>query len=329
MFCQLLFYFFILHFSLLSSAQQKTSPLPIIFDSDMGPDYDDVGAITLLHAFADSGRIKILATMASTKYECVACVMNVFNTYFQRPDIPIGIPKGNGLTLKDWQHWTDTLVKKYPHKIKSNEDVMDAVELYRKILSGQKDHSVTIVTTGFLTNVSNLLRSKGDNYSALNGKDLVKQKVKHLVCMAGRFPSGQEFNVDQDASASQNVFSNWPTDILLSGFEIGQKIKTGLPLIHNSSIQDSPVKNVFSICIPKAAEDSAGRMSWDETAVLVAVKGYEPFYRLEYGRMAVAADGSDRWIKEGHQQAHLVEVVSPLVVQDYINKLMMHQPMKK
>jgi inosine-uridine nucleoside N-ribohydrolase len=221
------------------------------------------------------------------------------------------------------------LIAKYPHKIKSNEEVMDAVELYRKILSAQRDHSVTIVTTGFLTNVSNLLQSKGDKYSTLDGKNLVKQKVKQLVCMAGRFPSGQEFNVDQDASASRNVFREWPTDILLSGFEIGQKIKTGLPLIQNHGIQDSPVKNVFSICIPMAAEDSAGRMSWDETAVLVAAKGYEPFYGLEFGRMEVAADGSDRWINEGKQQAHLVEAVSPLVVQDYINKLMMHQPKKK
>jgi hypothetical protein len=29
---------------------------PVIFDTDMGPDYDDVGAIALLHAFADSGK---------------------------------------------------------------------------------------------------------------------------------------------------------------------------------------------------------------------------------------------------------------------------------
>src|SRR6266446_1333672 len=51
-----------------TNAQKDTSPQSIIFDSDMGPDYDDVGAITLLHAFADSGYINILATVASTKY---------------------------------------------------------------------------------------------------------------------------------------------------------------------------------------------------------------------------------------------------------------------
>src|SRR5438552_13877489 len=90
----------------------------IIFDTDMGPDYDDVGAITLLHTFADSGYAKILATIASTKYEGVAAVFNVFNTYFNRPDIIIGVPKGKALELKDSQHWTDSLVLKYPHKIK-------------------------------------------------------------------------------------------------------------------------------------------------------------------------------------------------------------------
>ena len=295
----------------------------------MGPDYDDVGAITLLHALADSGQAKILATIASTKYDGVACVMNVFNTYFSRPNPPVGVPRGNALTLRDWQHWTDTLIEKYPHSIKSNRDVPDAPDLYRKILSQQPDHSVTIVTVGFLTNLSNLLLSTADKYSSLEGKELVRQKVKQLVCMAGRFPSGSEFNVNRDAPASQNVFSNWPTNILFSGFEIGQKIKVGLPLIHNDAIDNSPVKDVFRISIPMAVEDSAGRMSWDETAVLVAVKGYEQFYHLEYGRMQVAADGSNTWSAEGKQHAHLVEAVSPEIVRAYINKLIMHQPMKK
>ena len=143
-----------------SQAQKNRGPVPIIFDSDMGPDYDDVGAITLLHALADSGQAKILATIASTKYDGVACVMNVFNTYFNRPNIPVAVPKGNALTLRDWQHWTDTLIEKYPHSIKSNGDVPDAPDLYRKILSKQPDHSVTIVTVGFLTNLSNLLLSR-------------------------------------------------------------------------------------------------------------------------------------------------------------------------
>ena len=307
---------------------QKTVPTPVIFDSDMGPDYDDVGAITLLHSFADSGKIKILATVASTKYAGVAGVLDVFNTYFKKPNIPIGVPKGKALELKDFQHWTDTVLAKFPHKIKGNSAVPDAVEVYRKVLAAQADKSVTVITVGFLTNLSNLLQSKGDKYSPLDGKTLVAQKVKQLVCMAGSFPSGSEFNVNQDAAASQYAYSNWPTFILFSGFQIGEKVKTGLPLMHNNAITNSPVKTVFSISIPKAAEDNLGRMSWDETAVLVACAGYEPYYSLQYGHINVAANGSNTWSNDGKQQAYLVEKQSPLTVQAVINQLMMHQPKK-
>ena len=93
----------------------------------MGPDYDDVGAITLLHAFADSGYINILATVASTKYEGVVAVFNVLNTYFRRPGLLIGVPRSKALELKDSQHWTDTLLLNYPHKIKKNDEVLSAI----------------------------------------------------------------------------------------------------------------------------------------------------------------------------------------------------------
>ncbi|MCW3116189.1 MAG: ribonucleoside hydrolase RihC [Chitinophagaceae bacterium] len=328
MICKIAFLVFLLLTASISFAQQNARPVAIIFDSDMGPDYDDAGAITLLHAFADNGSARILATIASTKYEGVAGVLNVFNTYFNRPGIPVAVPKGKALELKDRQHWTDTLLANYPHKIRSNDEVPDAIELYRKILASQPDKSVTIVTVGFLTNLANLLQSPADKYSRLNGSMLVKQKVRQLVCMAGRFPSGSEFNVDQDAAASRFVFANWTSPVLFSGFEIGQKIKTGLPLINNDAIINSPVKDVFRISIPLDPQDSAGRMSWDETAVLIAVKGYKPWYQVVKGKMRVSENGSNDWTKESQMHSYITEAQSPGIVQDLINELMMHQPVK-
>jgi len=316
--------------TVVSYAQQKTKkPVNIIFDSDMGPDYDDVGAITILHALADKGEANILATMASTKYEGVAGVLNVFNTYFNRPNIPIGVPKGKALELRDWQHWTDTILAKYPHHAKNNDEAPDAVQLYRKILASQPDNSVTIVTIGFLTNLSNLLNSSTDEYSPLDGRQLIKKKVKLLVCMGGRFPSGYEFNVMKDAAASQNVYENWNTPVIFSGFEIGAKILAGLPLIHNEAIKNDPVKDVFRISIPLAKEDSLGRKSWDETAVLVAIKGYSQFYTLHPGRIKVADDGKNTWDDNGKGQAYLVEKVDHKEVEKLINELIMHQAIKK
>jgi pyrimidine-specific ribonucleoside hydrolase len=195
-------------------------PLQVIFDTDFGPDYDDVGAITLLHCFADSGLVKILATIGSSKYKNAAAAINVFNTYFNRPEIPVAVVRGDAVELGDKQHWTDTIISRYPHKIQNNQEVPDALDLYRKILSSQPDHSVTIITVGFLTNLANLLKSPGDYYSPLNGYELVKKKVHNLVSMAGRFPSGREFNLAEDVNASKKVLTELPTTILFSGFEI-------------------------------------------------------------------------------------------------------------
>lgn len=313
-------------FSCETKAQSTTKPVPVIFDSDMGPDYDDVGAIAMLHAFADSGYIDILATIASTRYEGVAAVFNVFNTYFNRQGMPIGVPGNHALTLKDWQHWTDTVIAKYPHAIKNNSEAYNAIELYRKLLAQQPDQCVVIVTVGFTTNLADLLRSTPDSYSNLNGVDLVKKKVKRLVSMAGKFPSGGEFNVDRDAKSSQYVFITWPTEIIMSGFEIGVKVRSGLPLIANNKISKSPVKDVFSICIPKDKQDSLGRMSWDETAVLVAVKGYKDWYALKQGQMIIADNGANSWKEGSGNHFYLVEAAPHTIVEKIINKMIQHQP---
>jgi inosine-uridine nucleoside N-ribohydrolase len=310
-------------------AQSAASPMPVIFDSDMGPDYDDVGAITLLHNFADEGLANILATIASTKYDGVAEVFDVFNTYFNRPDIPVGVPTGKASELRDNQHWSDTVRMKYPHSIKSNKDAEDAVKLYRRILAAQPDTSVTIITVGFLTNISNLLKSEGDGSSPLNGKELVNRKVKKMVSMAGRFPQGSEFNVNIDPPSSRYTFGNFPRPVIFSGFEIGKDIKTGIPLVTDNTIQNSPVKDVFRISIPMSAEDSAGRMSWDETAVLVAIKGHEPYYTLNSGRIVVDEKGANTWDANPSGHYHLVVKAPPADVQEVINRLIMHQPVKK
>jgi inosine-uridine nucleoside N-ribohydrolase len=310
-----------------ANVYSQNKPKPVIFDTDMGPDYDDVGAITLLHAFADSGKATILATMASNKYEGIAGVIDVFNTYFGRPNIPIGIPHSWAVNERDSQHWTDSILAHYPHRITRNDQAEDAVKLYRRILAAQPAQSVVIITTGFLTNLHNLLKSPADNYSPLDGSQLVKQKVKQLVAMAGKFPQGWEFNVMRDSIASADVFDNWPTPILLSGFAIGEKIKTGLPLVRNASIRHSPVKEVFRISLPQAPEDRFGRSSWDETAVLVALAGAQPWYTVEHGRIRVNPNGSDTWqASPNGPHARLIEALPPAQVQEVINNLMQHQP---
>ena len=144
----------------------------------------------------------------------------------------------------------------------------------------------------------------------------------------GNSLSGYEFNIDKDIPAAQFTYSNWPTTVVFSGFEIGEKIKTGLPLIHNEQIQNSPVKDVFRISIPLAKEDSAGRKSWDETAVFVAVKGVAPYYTLQYGHIKIDNDGKNSWTDSSKSQAYLVEAMTSATVEKIINDAIMHQPKK-
>lgn len=303
-------------------------PVKIIFDSDMGPDYDDVGALTMLHSFADSGKAEILATMASNKYALVAPCLEVINTYYGRPAIPIGSPKTHGVNIGCSQHWADSLVAKYPHTIDSTSQAQDAAKLYRKILSTQSDTSVVIVTVGFLTNLNDLLLSQPDSISPLNGNDLVKSKVKRLVSMAGKFPEGREFNVKEDSTSSKYVFEHWPTKVILSGVEIGEKILTGKKLI--SSNIKSPAKMAYAIAIPKADEDKNGRKSWDQTAVLTAIKGASFAFSEVRGRMIVDPSGFNRWMnKADGLHSYLVFKKSPEELSDLIERHMMHEPIPR
>lgn len=313
----------IITISISDSYSQKSKPVNLILDTDIGPDYDDVGAMAVMHSLADSGQVNILATVASNQSKYIASVLNILNTYFKRPNIPIGVVRGRGVRMTSWQKWDSLLVAKYPHTIKNNDQAQDALSLYRKILAKEPDGSVTIVTVGFLTNMADLLESKPDKYSPLSGKDLVKKKVKQLVCMAGRFPSGREFNVDRDPVSSKIVFDGWVTPIIFSGFEIGAAIHTGLALTQNEKIGNSPVKDAFSISIPLDKQDAGGRMSWDETAVLVAIKGHEAYYNTIEGRFVCSDDGSNKWDLKSKGHFYLVEKMPVPQVEKILNDLMM------
>lgn len=314
--------------STLTPKNEQVRP-KIIFDTDLGPDYDDVGALAFLHAMADSGKVEILATISSNKHPLVAPSIDVINTYFGRPEIEIGAPKSAGANMGSTQHWADSIVAGYPHKINSTEEADDAVVLYRKILNSQPDGSVTIVTTGFLTNLCNLLKSQPDNIVDLNGKDLISKKVKILVSMAGKFPQGKEFNIYIDSLSSKFVFENWPGKVIFTGFEIGWEIRTGLRLMA-SPVKNSPVKDVFRISIPLSEEDKFGRMSWDETAALIGVYGTEGFFTTARGTIVVNTDGSNTW-KDDPQGNHYY-VIQQMPVPEmakFIEDRMMHVPVRK
>ena len=314
-----------------SSKQPVTTapePVRLILDTDMGPDYDDVGAVAVMYALADSGEVQVLATLSSNKDERTVPCLDVLNTYFNHPDMPLGAPKSEGgVSMTTWHQkkWTDFLPEHYPHQTARTSDAPDAVQVYREILSAQPDSSVVICTIGFFTNLKDLLLSEGDAYSPLSGKELVAKKVKRVVAMAGAFPQGKEFNVYCDVPASRKVTEEWPTEILYSGFEIGDKVLTGKRLVEQPG-KGNPVKDVYTLCF--AEGDPEGRMSWDLTAVWVAIKGYAPYYEVERGTFRILNDeGENGWTPdEKGRDLRLIEKIPPTEMARMIENCMMHQP---
>ena len=68
-------------------------------------------------------------------------------------------------------------VKHSTAAVKNYTQVPDAVEVYRKALAASPDRSVAIASIGFSWNLEALLKSQPDSISALNGTQLVAQKV--------------------------------------------------------------------------------------------------------------------------------------------------------
>lgn len=313
-----------------ASCSSNPVSVNVIFDTDIGPDYDDVGALAMLHALADKGEAKILATISCNAAETTVPTLSVINTYFNRGDVPVGVLKKEKPDHPCERGWAQAIIEKYPHSVRSRNDAMEAVKLYRKVLASQPDKSVTIITVGFLTNLADLLMSPPDEHANLHGYDLVAKKVKQLVAMAGSIDSsgtgGYEFNVMADVPASQIVFKDWPTPIILSGLEIGVDIFTGIRLITDPAILNSPVKDAYQIAITYDGT-KVGRYSWDQTAVLVGVRGIDPYFDSRKLDFAIGDDGKNT-VMAGDRISYLTRKQDPEQLSKIIEELMMHVPGK-
>ena len=276
----------------------------IIFDTDIGGDADDLGALAMLHTFIKRGDCELLAVMSWTLEENAVSAIDAVNRYYLHPNIPIGTRKGQ--TYSDEANYNRVIAENFSYKLTYN-DVPDAIDLYRKILSSAKDSSITIVTVGPLANIQNLIKSEADNYSPLTGSELITKKVKEFVIMGGQFPKGdREWNFDGDMpGVTKFVLENLTVPITFSGFELGSQIKTGE--IFNNIDPETPLYKgflYFSEHAPWIKADFKGKIlpnsSFDQTAVLYAVKGGIGAYwdKVENGFCEADETGGNRWVKK-------------------------------
>lgn len=192
----------------------------IIIDTDFGQWWDDVAALATAHAAADAGRVRLLGVMADVDNRWNAPAIDALNTWYGRPDLPVGVPAGAPEVPEGYSR---LLAQQWPHAGRP----VNADALYRRLLTAQPDHSVTIVAIGALTNLAELLRTD---------RELVARKVARTVVMGGEYPraSAPEWNFGLDRDATRQVVGGWPGPVVYDGFEVGARIFVG----HNTVTAD-------------------------------------------------------------------------------------------
>jgi hypothetical protein len=294
--------------------QPTGTPVKIILDSDIGSDCDDVGALAVLHALASHGEAEILATMACNSATYGAPCLDVINTYYGRAHIPTGCWKGN---LPEPSRYQRALLERFPSRLRDARHAPDAVELYAEILEKQPDRSVVIVTIGTLNNLAQLL----EIYPWL-----VENKVRFVSVMGGVFPYSprKEANFSKPLSIipyTRYFLEHWPTPLLFSGGEIGDRLLTGKRLFSNAPAS-SPIREAYRLFFNDVPSH---RPSWDQSAVLAAVRGPAAYWQLQTGgRCHCYPDGINAWLTEPpRQHAYLVERMPAGELADIIEGLML------
>lgn len=321
-------------FALAANAAETRRPVSVIFDTDMDSDCDDAAALAMLHALADRGEVRILATTVSSQHAWSVPCTDAINTYFGRPDLPIGAPKGAG-PKEQGSRYAKQIAAEFPHDLRSIGAAPDATMIYRKVLAAQPDGSVVIVTVGDVTNLRYLIESKADDISPLDGTALVRKKVKQWVCMGSRYPADLDpkpwgnFKLDPDSTVK--AVAGWPTLITFTGGgDFANLVATGRRL--RELPEKNPVRRVYELYFGGEAKD---RHSADLISVLVAARGTgAPWKLVKEGHNFIFSDGRHEWRTAPDNPLHeyisaLAEGADPAAMIAEMNTLIMHLPSTK
>lgn len=312
----------------------------IIFDTDYGFDVDDVGALAVLNALADNGETAVLAAITSVTDSHAAGAMDVVNSYYGRPDVPLGqnayAPESYrwGKAYPYWRnpapHFIADLEREYPHD--TSADVPAATKRYRETLAAAPDGSVKIVAVGFMKNLADLMKSSADSYSDLSGEELISRKVAQLVVMGGGYPSNEgDFNLTsgpgRNASDAQLVIEAWPTEIVFTPGNVCGDILSGQTL---TDPETNPVARAYELFFGQAGR---GRASWDLCSVLYAVRGLSapngsPYFELATEkRLTLDDSGRNEWVAPGNSRhKRLLRVMPKVEMENVLNTLLTQPP---
>ena len=241
----------------------------------------------MLYRYMDMKRCNLIGVVVDRMGKANADIVDMMNNFYGYPDIPIGLETQGVKTPHVFITYhnapyarTTDAVPMFKRSVGDDGTYMEGYKLYRKLLSEQPDHSVTIASIGFVTSLARLLESKPDEFSPLNGVELVRAKVKQIYAMGGVFGEAVEpdYNFKAAIDFSLKFFALLPkeVDIIFSPGEVGDPLdyRPETVIADMNWTDTHPIKWIYHFL-----NCDTGQKMWDPQAVIHAVEG-DDFYKL-------------------------------------------------
>jgi len=268
---------------------------PFFLGTDWHTDVDDVVALRILARAHKAGliRLKGVCINACMEYSCPS--VDAFLQNEGLPGIPIGIDRQ--ATGCGGRPPYQKRMAQSPGVHRANADCPDAPRLYRQTLAASET-PIEIAEIGFCQVLAAVLRSPPDDLSALPGRELLRQKCKHIWAMAGKWDDpagGYEYNLSHtrpNCRAASEFYENCPVPVTFLGWEVGFNVITGDVLKGRDDMLAHALKDHGS---------KNGRHSWDPMLALLALAGSPEAagYRAVYGQAKIdPSDGKNHWIPD-------------------------------
>ena len=314
---------------------QTPAPIAVIFDTDMGNDIDDALALDMLYKYMDDGRIDLLAIPSTKTGEYATAYIDVMNTWYGYPDIPIGTVRSDSPAGSE--HFTQAVcemqdadgIPLFNRTVMDGDVYRESVRLYREVLAAQADSSVIVISVGFFTNLAQLIDTPADDISPLTGRELVARKVKLVSAMMGDF-SGKdyvEFNIKGNLAAARKFIEEWPTQIVVSPFELGSKILFPGSCIEDSLSRETP--NPLFEGYKNYLQMPYDRQTWDLTSTLWAIEPDSAYFRVSKpGTIEISDVGVTRFIPDPKGKHGLLTVTDEQIprIRERMVELVMRRP---
>ncbi len=257
----------------------------IFLDTDIGPDCDDAAALAILAAACVRKQARMIGVTHCTGSPYgLATIDAILRAFDLRA--PLGTCADRDyLSGEEMLRFTRPIACSFPNGFPPDAPQPDALAVFKTVLAGRADRSVTLTCIGPLRNIGRYLADE-------EGARLMKRKVRRVVLMGGCFerrPVIAEWNIAMEIAAAQKLVAEWAGETLFCPFETCEEAMVGSCL---SRYPETAVYEAYRLY-------TDGRMlrpSWDLLAAVAALGALPAGVAYsEPGRVQVDAAGRTRF----------------------------------